>query len=120
MLRYTQSGWPLNVSPEMKPYWAQREALTVEQNVLMWGIRVIVLKNLQNQVVQELHGSHPGIARMKLIVCMVALFRSSVGEACQETKNTPPKSPYTHGSGQASHDHESISTLQDHFLIDFF
>ena len=67
MLRYTQSGWPLNVSPEMKLYWAQREALTVEQNVLMWGIRVIVLKNLQNQVVQELHGSHPGIARMKLI-----------------------------------------------------
>ena len=26
VLRYTQSCWPLNVSPEMKPYWARREA----------------------------------------------------------------------------------------------
>jgi len=59
VLRYTQSGWPLNVPPEMKPYWARRDALTVEQNVLMWGIRVIVPKSLQNQVVQELHESHP-------------------------------------------------------------
>ena len=64
VLRYTQSGWTLNVAPEMKPYWARREALTVEQNILMWGIRVIVPKALQNQVVQELHRSHPGVARM--------------------------------------------------------
>ena len=102
VLRYTQSGWPLNVPPEMKPYWARRDALTVEQNVLMWGIRVIVPKSLQNQVVQELHESHPGVARMKLIArsyiwwpCLDAQLEklASSCSACQETKNAPPKVP---------------------------
>ena len=62
VLRYTQSGWPLNVPFEMKPYWARRDTLTVEQNVLMWGICVIVSKSL----VQELYESHRGVARMSL------------------------------------------------------
>ena len=31
----------------------------------MWGIRAIVPKSLQSQVLKELHQEHPGISRMK-------------------------------------------------------
>ena len=67
VLRYIQNGWPLNFSYKLESYWTQHEAMTVQQNVLMWGIRVIVSKKLQSQVLQEIHCSHPGIARMKVI-----------------------------------------------------
>ena len=102
VLRYTQNGWPLNFPSELKPYWTRHEALTVEQNVLMWGIRVIVPKRLQNQVLQEIHTSHPGVARMKAIArsyiwwpgldAQLEKLANSCA-ACQETKNTPPKVP---------------------------
>ena len=100
VLRYTQNGWPLNFPSELKPYWTRHEALTAEQNVLMWGIRVIVPKRLQNQVLQEIHTSHPGVARMKAIArsyiwwpgldAQLEKLANSCA-ACQETKNTPPK-----------------------------
>ena len=102
VLRYTQNGWPLNFPTELKPYWTRREALTIEQNVLMWGIRVIVPKKLQNQVLQEIHNSHPGVTRMKVTArsyiwwpgldAQIEKLANSCS-ACQETKNTPPKVP---------------------------
>ena len=71
----------------------------MEQNILMWGIRP---KKLQNQVLQEIHSSHPDVARMKAIARsyiwwpgldaqLEKLANSYV--ACQETKNIPPKIP---------------------------
>ena len=102
VLRYTQNGWPVNFPAELKSFWTCQESLTVEQNILIWGIRVIVPKNLQNQVLQEIHSSLSGVARMKLT------FRSYIWwpgldaqieklaiscSACQDTRNTPPKVP---------------------------
>ena len=102
VLRYTQNGWPTNFPADLKPYWERHNALTVEQNVLMWGIRVIVPKNLQGRVLQEIHSSHPGVARMKLTArsyiwwpgldAQIERLASSCS-ACQETRNTPPKVP---------------------------
>ena len=68
----------------------------------MWGIRVIVPKKLQNQVLQEIHSSHPGVARMKVIARSYIWWPgldaqlkklANACAACQETKNTPPKVP---------------------------
>ena len=41
--------------------------LTVEAGCLLWGMRVIVPKHLQQIVLKELHLSHPGVSRMKSI-----------------------------------------------------
>ena len=58
VLRYIQNGWPRNFPSEMKPYLTRHEALTTEQNVLMWGIHVIAAKKLRNPVLQEIHKYH--------------------------------------------------------------
>ena len=68
----------------------------------MWGVRVIVPKKLQPQVLLELHQGHPGIVRMK------SLSRSHVWwpklneeieklaklcKHCQENRANPPSAP---------------------------
>ena len=63
--RFTKSGWPHQVQECLKPYWYQRNEITVEGDCLLWGIRVIVPKRLQEDVLNELHHDHQGIARMK-------------------------------------------------------
>ncbi len=68
ILRYTKREWPTtNVSDALQPFWNRRTELIVEDNCLMWGVRVIVPQKLREQVLQELHQSHPGMARMKAL-----------------------------------------------------
>ena len=102
VLRFTKSGWPLNVSETLKLYWGKRHELTVEGNCVMWGIRVIVPKKFQNRIVQELHQEHQGIARMKTIArsyvwwpnldqCLEKIAKDCL--ACQQVKNVPAVAP---------------------------
>ena len=65
--RYVQEGWPSQVADELKPYGSRATELTVEGGCLMWGIRVVIPKGLQPQVLKSLHANHPGISRMKAI-----------------------------------------------------
>ena len=68
VLHYVKSGWPVAQSdPTIQPYWVRRQELTIEQGCILWGIRVIVPRSLQQQVLDELHNSHSGIVRMKAV-----------------------------------------------------
>ena len=64
--RYVQGGWPSHVVDELRPYRDHQTELTTESGCLMWGIRVIIPKSLQAQVLKSLHENHPGITRMKM------------------------------------------------------
>ena len=35
----------------------------------MWGIRVVVPPTLQEKVLEELHGGHIGVIKMKALAC---------------------------------------------------
>lgn len=59
--QYIWSGCPEEVRESLKPYWSRRHKLTIEGSCVMWGIRVVVPKKLQIQVLEELHREHPGI-----------------------------------------------------------
>ena len=62
-MHYIKSGWPATqCAPAMQPYWNRRHELTSEQGGILWGIHVIVLHSLQDQVVRELHQSHPPLS----------------------------------------------------------
>ena len=102
VVMFLKQGWPVEVSDELKPFSCRRHELTMEGDVLLWGMRVVIPFRLREQVLQELHHGHQGIVRMK------ALARSYVWwpqidremeervkgcSACQEVKNAPPKAP---------------------------
>ena len=64
---YVNSGWPTKVPDELKPYQSRQQEIGVQSGCLMWGIRVIVPKSLQQRLLESLHENHPGITRMKAI-----------------------------------------------------
>ena len=67
ILLFTKQGWPTQVQDEYKPFFVRRQELSVEDECLLWGIRVIIPKKLQQHVLQELHRDHPGMTRMKYL-----------------------------------------------------
>ena len=67
VFRYTKEGWPSEYNPVLRPYFARREELTIEDGILLWGQRVVVPAAKRAEVLNELHGSHPGGGLMKAI-----------------------------------------------------
>ena len=64
---YCQQGWPRKglVKPEVAPYWASHSSLTVCDQLLLCGQRIVVLKSLQKETMQKLHAGHHGIERCR-------------------------------------------------------
>ena len=67
-----RKGWPQQIPDILLPYWRKRNELTIEEDSILWGVRVIVPAKIREQVVDELHRSHPGI------MCIKSLARSHV------------------------------------------
>ena len=99
---YTMNGWPGQVEDEYLPYHQRRNEISVDQGVLLWGMRVIVPTKLQERMLDELHIEHQGIVRMKALsqsyfwfpgidVRLEALCKSC--NVCLSLKKDPPPSP---------------------------
>ena len=66
--RYTQSGWPDTLDTDdadLKPLHNRRNEPSLEDNVLLWGSRVVIPFCFQSRVFDVLHSTHIGISRMK-------------------------------------------------------
>ena len=97
-----QSGkWPDKISDDIKPDYNERNELTIEDGVILWGLRVIVPEQLRNKVLKELHQSHPGISRMKSLSRIHTWFPNIDHEidnivkscqSCEKVSNEPNKS----------------------------
>ena len=61
---FTKSGWSQEVKGCLKPYWNRRRELSVESDCVLWGIRVMVPKKLQNEgFIESTKAKMKGIAR---------------------------------------------------------
>ena len=49
--------------PELKPYWTIRGNLTLHNELLLYGERIVVPKQLQVETLQKIHTGHQGIVR---------------------------------------------------------
>ena len=100
---FIQDGWhTAHKDGELAPYYSRRNELSVHQGCLMWGVRVIIPKKLQKQVLGQIHEGHLGVVKMK------ALARSFVWwpgidmdieqlakecNGCQQHQNAPRGAP---------------------------
>ena len=66
VLEFIRSGSPQHIKDLLlKPFLHRRYELSIEQDCLVWGIRVVIPTRYQKDILNELHVGHPGIVRMK-------------------------------------------------------
>lgn len=57
----------LPVGPEWEPFAKRSNELSVQEDCVLWGNRLVVPASLQASVLGILHESHPGISKMKSV-----------------------------------------------------
>ena len=65
VLQYSRQGWPDTYPREMQPYFIRREEISIENQCLLWGSRVLIPTS--HQILADLHREHPGISNMKAL-----------------------------------------------------
>ena len=59
-------GWPQYLNEEdLQPYFQRRTELSVDQDCVLWGTRVVIPASLRPTLLLDLHSEHMGIVRMK-------------------------------------------------------
>jgi len=94
-------GWSVRVSGD-KPYYERRNELTVHLGCILWGMRVVIPKKLQERVMEELHDGHLGIVKMKALARSYVWWPNISGQleelakacsGCQNNQKMPTKAP---------------------------
>lgn len=97
--------WPSRVDDTLKQYFLKRHELSVDQDIILWGHRVVVPRNLQERVLEELHEpAHLGITKIKSVARGYLWFPGidrrleeivKSCTACLKHRSNPPKAEYT-------------------------
>ncbi len=103
---YILRGWPdkHNTKGELSSYSSKQQELSLEDGVVLWGSRVVIPQDskLRQRLMQELHATHPGIVKMKMLARSYFWWpgvdkelETLVKECpnCQENQKLPPHSP---------------------------
>ncbi|XP_063682609.1 uncharacterized protein K02A2.6-like [Bolinopsis microptera] len=69
VLQFVKDGWnekpPVDV--ELKPFYTRRNELSVDQNCIVWGSRVVIPESMRKSVLSMLHATHMGISQTKAL-----------------------------------------------------
>ena len=112
VLDYGKRGWPKEISNDVQPYVQYQTELSVENNCLLWGTRIVIPKSLQDTFLKSLHDNHPGINRMKAVAhcyfCWIGLEKDVENlekfcENCQAVNQIQQPCHYILGYGQMRH-----------------
>ena len=61
-------GWPYHkVLTELRPYKSCKDSITVYQDCVLGGNRVVVPEKLRDNILNSLHFAHPGMVKMKAL-----------------------------------------------------
>lgn len=100
VLHYVRVGWPSTVETEYDCYFQKRREISLEENCLLWGNRVIVPEPLRQMLLEELHVGHQGIVKMKSLARLHFWWpkldqqieeQVRRCELCQSNQEAPPK-----------------------------
>ena len=102
-LKFIKQGWPSKCpDPEIQPYFQRQDELSVQDNCILWGNRVVIPPQRRRQVVDELHETHSGICKVKSLARsyvwwsnMDSFLESKVRTCnhCQMHRKNPPETP---------------------------
>ena len=85
VLEFVKSGWTQRVEDlRLKPYFLRRYELSIEQDCLLWGIRVVIPIRYQKNTREELHVGYSGIVRVSSQLPLVAKCRFGNRTDCEE------------------------------------
>lgn len=99
LIEYCRSGWPIKqkIKGETRKFWQLQSDLTVAQDLLFFGCRIVVPQIMRQEMLTKLHEGHQGIVRCRMrasnsvwwpgITKDIETFIQSC-PAC--LKNTPP------------------------------
>ena len=102
VLQYVLQGWPATVEDGLQPYFRRKKELSVENNCLLWGARVIIPPPGRQSIANLLHETHPGISRIKGLARSYVWWPSmdktleelvQKCEQCQLHQKSPAKAP---------------------------
>ncbi|XP_011685490.1 PREDICTED: uncharacterized protein K02A2.6-like [Wasmannia auropunctata] len=61
--------FPIACSPIVEHYKKRADCLTIVDDTLLLGDRVVIPQSMQSSILSSLHKGHPGIRRMKQLAC---------------------------------------------------
>ena len=67
LVKYCSQGWPERpqLPGPLKPYWPERNELTVQQGLLMKGNRLVIPVSMRLDVLDKIHEAHQGITKCR-------------------------------------------------------
>ena len=79
--KLVQCGLPehMKSDKDLKLYMQRKFELSAQDQVLLWGNRVVVPPQGRARVIEGLHEAHPGIARMKALVWSGGQVSTGIG-----------------------------------------
>ena len=86
----------------MQPFTEHKDELSVQDDCILWGHRVVIPPAGVEAVIRVLHDAHPGIHRIKALVWGMAWWpgidedlETKVKQcaACQANRKSPPEAP---------------------------
>ena len=68
VMRYVQEGWPVNrqrLYGPVRKYWSEKSNLSVHNDLLLRGRRLVIPEVLRPNILRYLHDAHQGIAKTR-------------------------------------------------------
>ena len=103
VLNFVIRGWPDKCPlEELRPYHLHKKELTIEDNILLWGLRVVVPQTLRLTMLNLFHDTHFKVVRVnglaRLRVCWPGIDADierlcSQCITCEHNSKDPAKSP---------------------------
>jgi hypothetical protein len=68
IIEFCQTGWPSKhlIKGTIKKYWQVRASLTLNQNLLLRGSRIVIPQLMRKETMSKIHSGHQGIVRCRL------------------------------------------------------
>lgn len=63
---YVKAGWPNTISDKERKFANKKNELTLENDCLFWGYRIVIPETLRPTILKELHLSHMGVVKIKM------------------------------------------------------